>query len=62
MRLLPAPQPAPSVSEDRADDLIGAHTRERFSGEDLYLAVTVGVGLSCWVAAILIVLTSSLAH
>src|SRR4051812_2991950 len=62
MRLSPAPQPAPSVSEDRADGLIGADIRGRFSGEDLYLAVTVGVGLFCWVAAILIVLTSTLAH
>jgi len=63
MRLLPVAQQTASVSEEGADSLlIGADSRGRFSGEDLYLAVTVGVGLFCWVAATLVVLTSNLAH
>ena len=63
MRLVPATQPvAPNTEAGTATLPANAEHQGRFSGEDLYLTVTVGVGLLCWGAAILIALTSSLAH
>ncbi len=63
MHLAPATQPAASASESGSADLPPNTDRQaRISGEDMYLAIAVGLGLVCWVAAILIVMTSSLAH
>lgn len=63
MRLAPATQPAAPVSESGPADLPASTDRQaRISGEDMYLAIAVGLGLVCWVAAILVVMTSSLAH
>ena len=63
MHLAPATQPAAPASESGSADLPPSTDRQaRISGEDMYLAVAVGFGLVSWIVAILIVMTSSLAH
>src|SRR5829696_6759014 len=62
MPLTPAMQTASSVSQENAGSLpANSVGKFRLSAEDIYLAIMVGVGLTCWLAAVFVLLTANMA-